>query len=172
VASSNAPTAPVSNEPEGMYASHFVEGTEPEGTESESLANKTFPPIVPLGVAAMALVLSGGIEIAAYLPRRAPLAPAIGLLAAAALCLAGAVILTTRLKPFAWHSFWLVGKWTLLVYVVEAGMLEYVFTYDHVTGAVAVLLTLMLVVFAVDVPLILAFTVARYQSPAKPASEA
>jgi hypothetical protein len=44
-------------------------------------------------------------------------------------------------------------------------MLEFVFVLDHTRGAVLVVLSLMLVVFAVDIPVVLAFSVARYQEP-------
>ena len=42
-------------------------------------------------------------------------------------------------------------------------MLEFVFLYEHVRGAVLLLMTLSLVSFAVNVPLLLGFGVARYQ---------
>jgi hypothetical protein len=46
-------------------------------------------------------------------------------------------------------------------------MLEYVFVADGVRGTTLVLTTLMLAVYALDIPLVLAFSVARYQSPAE-----
>jgi len=42
-------------------------------------------------------------------------------------------------------------------------MLEFVFVLDHTRGGLLIVLTLMLAVFAVNVPLLLAFSVARYQ---------
>ena len=53
----------------------------------------------------------------------------------------------------------------LAAYVVIAGMLEYVFVYDHTSGTQLLILTLMLVVFAVNVPMLLGFSVARFQEP-------
>jgi hypothetical protein len=44
-------------------------------------------------------------------------------------------------------------------------MLEYVFVADHTRGGTLVVLTLMLLIYAVDIPVILAFSVARYQEP-------
>jgi hypothetical protein len=58
----------------------------------------------------------------------------------------------------------------LLAYLIEAGMLEYVFVLDHTRGSVLVVLTLMLAIFAVTIPMLLAFTVARYQ-PVQPARQ-
>jgi hypothetical protein len=42
-------------------------------------------------------------------------------------------------------------------------MLEYVFVKDGTRGGVLVVLSLSLLVFAVHVPLLIGFTVARYQ---------
>lgn len=57
----------------------------------------------------------------------------------------------------------------LLAYGVIAGMLEYVFIDDGTGGAMLALLTVSLVLFAVDIPVLLAFSVARFQ-PGRPAS--
>jgi hypothetical protein len=38
-----------------------------------------------------------------------------------------------------------------------------VFIYDHTRGSQLLILSLMLVVFAVDIPLLLGFSVARFQ---------
>jgi hypothetical protein len=42
-------------------------------------------------------------------------------------------------------------------------MLEYVFVLDGTRGSTLVVMTVMLAIFAVDVPVLLAFSVARYQ---------
>ena len=44
-------------------------------------------------------------------------------------------------------------------------MIEYAFLKDHVSGAPLVILTLSLLVYAVQVPTLIAFTVARYATP-------
>ena len=41
-------------------------------------------------------------------------------------------------------------------------MIEYAFLRDHVSGGALVILTLSLLVYAVQVPTLIAFTVARY----------
>ena len=124
---------------------------------------RRLPPIDVVAVASMALVVVGGVYLAAHLPRRADLGPAIGLLAAAGALLLADLIAVSRLRTFAWTVFFRVGGWALLAYVVIAGMLEYVFVLDGTRGAMLVLLTSMLVVFAVDIPLLFAFSVARHQ---------
>lgn len=120
------------------------------------------PPVSQVLVGSMALVIVGGIYLAAHLPRRAPLGPAYVLLAAAAVLLVVGVVLVARLREFAWGRFFQVLRWALLAYVVIAGMLEYVFVLDGTRGALLAVLTSMLVMFAVDVPVVLAFSVARY----------
>jgi hypothetical protein len=68
-----------------------------------------------------------------------------------------------RVRDFAWRTFFVVGGWALAAYLVIAGMLEFVFVLDHTQGGLLIVLTLMLAVYAVNVPLLLAFSVARYQ---------
>ena len=87
----------------------------------------------------------------------------------AALLLTSAYLLS-RLQMFAWERFFLVLRWALLAYVISAGMIGFAFIHDHTRGAPLFLLVVMLVIFALDVPLIIAFTVARYSSPPHSAS--
>jgi hypothetical protein len=74
------------------------------------------------------------------------------------------VILLTRIDDFAWPRFMQVAKWALLAYFVIAGMIEYAFVYDHTRGAQLVVMTAMLALFMLNVPVLIAFTVARYQA--------
>jgi hypothetical protein len=124
---------------------------------------RRLPPVTALAVGTLALVIVGGIDLAAHLPRPAPLAPAVGVLAGAAVLLASAIITLSRLHDFAWRTFFQVAGWALAAYVVIAGMLEFVFVLDHTPGALLTVLTLMLAVFAIDIPILLGFSVARYQ---------
>jgi len=52
----------------------------------------------------------------------------------------------------------------LLAYAIIGGMIEYAFVYDDTRGAQLVVMTSMLVLFMLNVPVLIAFTVARYQS--------
>jgi heme/copper-type cytochrome/quinol oxidase subunit 3 len=126
---------------------------------------RRLPPIQPIAVATIVLIVSGGIYTAAHLPRHVPQGPTIALLAAAVVLLATNVVLLSRIEPFAWRIFRVVTAWVFAAYVVIAGMLEYVFVYDHTRGTQLLILTAMLAVFAVDIPLLLGFSVARYQDP-------
>jgi type III secretory pathway component EscS len=121
------------------------------------------PPVTEIGVASMICVIVGVIYLASYLPRHAPLAPAIGLLAVAAVLFAANVVVLSRLPAFAWRRFFQVARWALLAYLIIAGMLEYTFVYDHTRGSLLVVLTLLLAIFTANVPILLAFTVARFE---------
>lgn len=128
-------------------------------------ASRRLPPIAEVAVAAMALVLAGGIYVAAYLPRTPSVAPAVGLLAAAAVLVVANVVMLARLDDFAWHAFWQVSGWAFAAYVVIAGMIEFVMARDGTRGSVLAVMTLLIVIFAVDIPMLLGFSVARYQEP-------
>jgi hypothetical protein len=113
-------------------------------------------------MASLTLIVAGGIYLSSHLPRHVPIGPAVALLAASALVLAANIFALSRVRDFAWGRFFEVGKWSLLAYLVIAGMIEYVFLRNHVSGGSLVVLTLSLAVFAVHVPMMVGFTVARY----------
>ena len=123
---------------------------------------RPLPPVTALGMASLSLIVAGGIYLSAHLPDHVPLAPAVALLAASALLLVGNIVALSRVRDFAWDRFFAVGRWSLLAYVVIAGMILYAFLQDHIRGGALVVLTLSLVVFAVHVPMLVGFTVARY----------
>jgi hypothetical protein len=127
------------------------------------LASRKLPPITVLGMVVMALALAGGIDVAAHLPHRASIGLPVALVAAAGALLVANVVLLSRLTDFAWHVFWRVVGWAVLAYVVIAGMIEYVMVYDGTRGSLLLVMTALIGVFAVDVPVILGFSVARYQ---------
>ncbi len=122
------------------------------------------PPVAQLAGASLALVVVGGIIMASSFPGQPSLAAPIGLLVLSALLLATSIALLARHRGFAWHTFFLVAKWALLAYAVSAGMIEYSFVHNHTSGAPLLVLTLMLILFAANVPLLISFTVARYQT--------
>ena len=126
------------------------------------MSERPLPPVTQLAMLSLALIVAGGIYLSAHLPQHVPLGPAVGLLAASALVLAVNVFLLSRVRDFDWPRFFQVGKWSLLAYAVIAGMILFVFLRNHVSGGSLVVLTLSLVVFAVHVPMLVGFTVARY----------
>jgi hypothetical protein len=58
-----------------------------------------------------------------------------------------------------------VARWAFAAYVVITGMLFYVFVRDGTRGTQLVLVTLMLACYGLTIPMLLAFSVARYQPP-------
>jgi type III secretory pathway component EscS len=132
------------------------------GASSPSKAD-TLPPVTGLGVAALICTLVAGIVVAAQVPNTDTLWPAVVLLVVAAVLLATAAVLLARVRTFAWRAFFQVWQWAMVAYIVIAGMLEYVFIKDDTPGRVLVMLTLLLIAFALTVPLLLAFSVARFQ---------
>ena len=131
---------------------------------------RRFPPVAELTICSLALVVIGGILLASYAPRRPPLGVPTALAVISAALLLTSAYLLSRLQMFAWERFFLVFRWALLAYVISAGMIGFAFIHDHTRGAPLGLLLVMLVIFALDVPLIIAFTVARYSSPPHSAS--
>jgi hypothetical protein len=123
------------------------------------------PPVTQVGMASLALIVAGGIYLAAHLPQSVPLTPAIVLLALSALLLAANLLSLTRVDDFAWWRFFQVGRWALLAYGITAGLIEYAFLRNGLSGGPLVVLTLSLVVYALHVPMLIAFTVARYAEP-------
>jgi hypothetical protein len=129
------------------------------------MSERRLPPVTAVGMTSLALIVAGGIYLSAHLPREVPLTPAVVLLVASALLLAGNLMALARVHGFAWWRFAQVGKWALLAYAITAGLIEYAFLRNGVSGGVLVVLTLSLVVYAVHVPVLIAFTVARYEEP-------
>jgi hypothetical protein len=129
------------------------------------MSERRLPPVTEVGMASLALIVAGGIYLSAHLPQHVPLGPAAALLAVSALLLVGNLASLTRVKDFPWNRFFAIGKWALLAYAVTAGMIEYAFLRDHVSGGALVVLTLSLIVYAVHVPMLIAFTVARFDLP-------
>jgi hypothetical protein len=128
------------------------------------MTERRLPPVTQVGMLSLALIVAGGIYLAAHLPQEVPLGPAVALLAASALLLMGNLLSLTRVDGFAWGRFLQVGKWALLAYAITAGLIEYAFVRNHLSGGPLVVLSLSLVVYAVHVPMLIAFTVARYDS--------
>jgi hypothetical protein len=127
-----------------------------------------YPPVTPIAMASLALIIAGGIYLSANLPEHVSLAPAVILLVLSAALMAFNLLSLTRVKGFAWDQFFAVARWSLVAYLAIGGMLEFVFVHNHVRGGTLVVLTLSLLIFAIHVPTLMGFTVARYhQDPSR-----
>jgi membrane protein YdbS with pleckstrin-like domain len=131
------------------------------------VSERRLPPVTEVAMASLALIVAGGIYLSSHIPRHVPLAPAVILLALSAFLLVGNTVALARVKDFPWQRFFEVAKWSLLAYVVIAGLIEYAFLRKHLRGGALIVLTLSLVVFAVHVPMLVGFTVARFDDPDK-----
>jgi hypothetical protein len=129
------------------------------------MAEARTPPFTEIGMASLALIVAGGIYLSSHLPQHVPLAPAIALLVASTLLLTANLASLRRVRGFAWTRFFQVARWAFLAYAFTAGMIEYAFLRDHVSGGALVILTLSLLIYALQVPTLIAFTVARYDTP-------
>ena len=129
------------------------------------MSDRKLPPFTEVAMASLALIVAGGIYLSSHIPKHVPLTPAVILLGVSALLMVGNLASLARAREFAWDRFFQVGKWSLLAYLVIAGLIEYAFLQNHVKGGTLVVLTLSLVVFAIHVPALVGFTVARYHEP-------
>jgi len=131
--------------------------------DAEDLRQADLPPIMPVAIATLVFVVADGIVVAAQYGRRANLTVPTVLLAIAVVLLLANVVQLLRIRHFAWPVFYRVLGWALLAYAVFAGILEFVFVYDHTPTRLLVLFSAMLVLYALDVPLMLSYSVARWQ---------
>lgn len=133
-------------------------------TETASTEDREprLPPVTQLGMASLALIVVAVIYLAAYMPERVPLTAAVILLIASALLLALNLGLLMRVRGFHWKRFFQVAGWALLAYVITAGIIEYAFVHNGLDGDLLLVLTLSLAIYAVHVPVLIGFTVARY----------
>jgi hypothetical protein len=141
----------------------------PDG--APQLPEEKLPPVTPLAMLSLALIVAGGIYLASHLPEHVPIGPAAGLLIASGVVLAVNVGLLARAKTFNWPLFVSVAKWAFLAYAIIAGLIGYVFVKDGTRGAELVVLGCSLAVFAIHVPLLIGFTVARFDPLDEPGAE-
>ena len=60
-----------------------------------------------------------------------------------------------------------MAKWAFLAYAISAALIEYAFVRNDLSGGPLIVLSLSLVVYAVHVPVLIGFTVARYYDAAE-----
>jgi len=126
-------------------------------------ATRKLPPVDLVAVVSMVLVIVSTIYMAARISQGVTIAiPAALVAAGGAVILAGLGIVGS-LGDFPKRTFQRVALWVLVGYGSIAGMLEYVFVRDGMRGERLVVMSLGLLVFALDVTVLLGFSVARYQ---------
>jgi hypothetical protein len=128
------------------------------------MTDRSLPPVTPLAVGTLVLSIIAAILIAGYVPHHPPLTLASVLLGIATILMLAAIVLLARTPVFAWQQFKLVAGWSLVGYIAIAGMIEFAFIRDHTPGPQLAAMSVMLGLFAIDVPLLLGFSVARHQA--------
>lgn len=144
-----------------------VDGTMSESDASVPGAQRPFtrsmPPVIGLGMAALTLAIIGGVLIASQIGTELSLGLPSVLVVVALVVEVVAVAIMIRISPFAWGLFGKVFGVALCAYLVQSGIIGWTFVKNDVPARPFIVLTGGLVVFATVVPLMIAFTVARYQ---------
>ena len=126
---------------------------------------RSMPPVTGLGMASLACAVVSGVIVASQVGMDDPPMVVPTMFVAAALLLEIAtVVVLVRIRPFAWDRFRLVFSVGLAAYVLQSAIIAWAFVINDVPAGPMTILSLGLVVFATIVPVMLAFTVARYQA--------
>ena len=127
------------------------------------LRDRRLPPVDWVGTLALVCVVAGGIWLVSVMPGGGSMVPGVALLIAGGVFLLTALAMLSRVRPFAWRTFRVVAGYGFLAYLVLASVVAFAFVLDDLTGAQMAVMFSMLGAFAVIVPLLLGFGVARYQ---------
>jgi hypothetical protein len=123
---------------------------------------KSSPIITCITGTVISCVLAAGIIIA-HFPGPAPLWGSIMWICIAAGLTVASAVLIIRRRPFARGVFFTVAKWVFLYMLVLTGVGEYVVVFDGTRGEPLVIITIVLVLFLVNVPMLWGFSVARHE---------
>ena len=110
--------------------------------------------------AALTCAVLGGIYMAATIGAHSSLLPAVIISVAAYLFMTVSLVGLILDKHYSRPSFVKYVRGALLAYLLEAGILEFIFAYDQVPSKVFAILSALLVIFATSVPVIIGHTVA------------
>ncbi len=135
------------------------------------MSERRLPPFTEVGMFSLALIVIGGIYLSSHIPQHVALGLPTALLIASAVLVVVNLGLLRRVPGFAWPRFFQVAKWALAAYLFTAALIEFAFLRNHLKGGPLVILTLSLLVYAVQVPAMIAFTVARYDTSASDAAD-
>jgi uncharacterized membrane protein len=124
----------------------------------------TKPPVDLLAIISMCFVIAGAIYMISESTSSSASTVAYIADVIALVVLLFAVGALVKIKSFAWSIFWLVFKWTLLVYCIISAFLLFIFTFNHMPESRLLPILFSLILFAVDVPLNISFTVAYSQT--------
>ena len=123
---------------------------------------RKLPPVTAMGMVALALIALAVIYLSAHLPEAVSVGPAVALIGVAALTMITAFVLLHKVDGFAWSRFYFIAARALLAYLLITGLIVFVFIRNETSGAALWTLIGGFALFALDVPMLIAFTVARY----------
>jgi len=123
---------------------------------------KSSPVIATIIGTVISCILAAGIIIA-HIPGPAPIWGSIIWLGIAGALTLTSIVLLLRKKPFAWKVFFKVAQWVFLYILVLTGMGEYVIVFDGTRGEPLVVMTIILLLFLVNIPMLWGFSVARHE---------
>ena len=131
-------------------------------TQTYAGDTKSSPIIASIIGTVISCILAAGIIIA-HIPGPAPMWGSVMWVCIAAVLTIATVILILRKKPFARKLFFKVAKWVFLYILVLSGMGEYVIVFDGTRGEPLVVMTIILLLFLVNIPMLWGFSVARHE---------
>ena len=123
---------------------------------------KGSPVIASIVITIISCILAAG-TIIAYIPEPAPMWGAIMWVCIAAVLTIITVVLILKKRPFTRKLFFKVAKWVFLYILVLSGMGEYVIVFDGTRGEPLVVMTIILLLFLVNIPMLWGFSVARHE---------
>jgi hypothetical protein len=123
---------------------------------------RSSPVIICIIITIISCILAAGIIIA-HIPEPAPLWGSIMWVCIGAVLTVATVVLIIRKKPFARTLFLKVAKWVFLYILVLTGMGEYVIIFDGTRGETLLVMTIILLLFLVNIPMLWGFSVARHE---------
>lgn len=125
--------------------------------------DRKVPPVIPIAMTGLSAAIISGILVVAQIGKEPALTVPGIFVGVAVVMEIVAVALTASVKPFAWSTFVMVFRWALLAYVLQSAIIEWAFIKNDVPGGPLTVLSIGIFVFATIVPLMIAFTAARYQ---------
>ena len=132
------------------------------GTQPYAGDTRSSPIVACITCTVISCILAAGI-IVAHFPGPAPLWGSImWICIASGLTVTSAVLIVTR-RQFAREVFFKVAKWVFLSMLVLTGVGESVIVFDGTRGEPLVIITIVLVLFLINVPMLWGFSVARHE---------
>ncbi len=123
---------------------------------------RSSPIILCITVTVISCILAAGIMIA-HFPGPAPLWGSWMWVGIAAGLTIASTILILRRKPYARKLFFKVAGWVFLYILILTGVGEYVIVFDGMRGEPLVIMTIILILFLINIPLLWGFSVARHE---------